>query len=59
MTRYSKDPNYEYSPNLREQLIAQELRLQGRAIDDALAMLSSAAEKSEILARAIRRAEGD
>src|SRR3954451_23842898 len=28
MTRYSKDPSYEYSPNLREQLIDQEMRLQ-------------------------------
>ena len=59
MTRYSKDPNYEYSPNLREQLIDQEMRLQGSEIDGALAMLRSAAEKSEILARALSRAEGD
>lgn len=57
MKRYSKDPNYEYTPKLREDLIAQELRLQGRAIDDALAMLRAASEKSPLLARALSRAE--
>jgi len=59
MTRYSKDPNHEYSPNLREQLIAQEVRLQGADIDAALAMLRSAAEKSPLLARALDRAGGN
>lgn len=57
-TRYSKDPDYEYSPNLREQLIAQEIRLQGADIEAALAMLGSAAEKSTLLARALDRAGG-
>jgi len=59
MTRYSKDPNYEYSPTLREQLIAQEIRLRGDEIDAALAMLRSAAEKSPLLARAMDRAGGN
>ena len=58
MQRYSKDPNYEYSPSLREELIEQELRLQGRDIEGALAMLRKAAEDSPLLARALRRAEG-
>jgi hypothetical protein len=57
MTRYSKDPTYEYSPSLREELIAQEERLQGREIDGALAMLRSSAEKSPLLAQALARAE--
>jgi hypothetical protein len=57
MQRYSKDPNYEYSPNLRDELIAQELRLQGREIDGGLAMLRPASEKSPLLARALARAE--
>jgi hypothetical protein len=57
MQRYSKDPNYEYSSNLRDELIAQELRLQGRDIKGALAMLRSASEKSPLLARALARAE--
>ena len=59
MQRYSKDPQYEYSANLRQQLIEQELRLQGRDIEAALAMLRTASEKSAILARALRRAEGN
>jgi hypothetical protein len=59
MQRYSKDPKYEYSPNLRQQLINQELRLQGREIEGALAMLRSTAEKSPLLARALSRAEGN
>lgn len=58
MQRYSKDLNYEYSPNLREQLIEQEKRLQGRDIDAALAMLRSASEESPLLAQALSRAEG-
>ena len=57
MQRYSKDPNYEYSPRLRGDLIAQELRLQGRDIEGGLAMLRSASEKSPLLARALARAE--
>jgi hypothetical protein len=57
MRRYSKDPNYEYSPTLREQLIDQEIRLQGRDIEAALAMLRAASEKSPLLARALARAE--
>lgn len=59
MWRYSKDPNYEYSPSLRGQLIEQELRLQGREIDGALAMLRAAAERSPLLSRALSRAEGN
>jgi hypothetical protein len=59
MRRYSKDPNYDYSPTLRRELIAQEVRLQGGHIDAALAMLRSAAEKSELLGRALARAEGN
>lgn len=57
--RYSKDPRYEYGPELRQQLIQQELHLQGLDIDRALAMLASASEKSPLLARALRRAEGN
>jgi len=58
MRRYSKDPNYEYSPRLRDDLIRQEVALQGREIDGALAMLRTAAEKSPLLARALNRAQG-
>src|SRR4051794_11239083 len=57
MKRYSKDTSYEYSPTLRQELIAQEERLQGREIDGALAMLRASAENSPLLARAVARAE--
>ena len=56
MGRYSKALEYEYSPGLREELIAGALHLHGRAIDAALAMLRAAAEKSPLLARALTRA---
>ena len=57
MSRYSKDPSYEYTPKLRKDLLAQEEQLQGHEIDAALAMLRSSAEKSPLLARALARAE--
>ena len=57
MKRYSKALEYEYSPGLREALIEQELRLQGNEISAALAMLRAASEKSNLLARALSRAE--
>lgn len=58
MSRYSKDLNHEYTPILRRTIIEQEIELQGPKIDDALAMLRDAAEKSPLLARALARAEG-
>ena len=59
MQRYSKALEFEYSPSLRNDLIAQEFELQGPAIDAALAMLCATAEKSPLLERALRRAEGN
>ena len=59
MQRYSKALEFEYSPSLRNDLIAQEFELQGLAIDDALAMLHATAEKSPSLERALSRAEGN
>jgi hypothetical protein len=56
MQRYSKALEYEYSPSLREQLIADAVQRHGREVDSALAMLRAAAEKSPLLARAISRA---
>jgi hypothetical protein len=56
MNRYSKGLEYEYSTNLRRELIAEATTVAGRQIDDALAMLARAAEKSPILARALERA---
>ena len=55
MKRYSKALEYEYSPSLRNELIAQEIRLAGRDIDAALAMLGAGSEKSLLLARSLER----
>ncbi len=58
MSSYSKALEYEYSADLRRELIAEADRYHRRDIDEALAMLASAAEKSPLLARALSRAEG-
>jgi len=55
MRRYSKALEYEYSSSLRNELIAQEIRLAGRDIDAALAMLGAGSEKSLLLARSLER----
>ena len=56
MQRYSKALEYEYSPGLRAELIADASRRHEHEIAGALAMLAAAAEKSELLAQALRRA---
>ena len=56
MTRYSKSLEYDYSAGLRRELIAEAAAANASAIDDALAMLGAAAEKSPMLARALERA---
>jgi hypothetical protein len=58
MQRYSKALEYDYSPTLRGEMIADASRRHGGEIDAALAMLRAAAEKSPLLARALSRAEG-
>jgi hypothetical protein len=55
MKRYSKALEHDYSPALRNDLIEQEIRLHGRAIDAAVAMLHDNKEKSLLLARALER----
>jgi hypothetical protein len=57
MQRYSKALEYDYSPALRRDLIAEADAIHRRDIDSALAMLQSASEKSPLLARALARAE--
>jgi hypothetical protein len=59
ISRYSKDAAFEYSPRLRQEVIDQELRIQGREIDGALAMLAAASEKSPLLASGLARAKGN
>lgn len=56
MNRYSKGLEYDYSAVLRRELIAEATAATAAAIDDALAMLGAAAEKSPMLARALERA---
>jgi len=56
MTRYSKGLEYDYSAGLRRELIAEAAAANASAIDDALAMLGAAAEKSPMLARTLERA---
>jgi hypothetical protein len=58
MTRYSKALEYDYSADLRRDLIEEAGQQHGPQIESALAMLRSAAEKSPLLARALSRAEG-
>ena len=55
MGRYSKALEFDYSPSLRRDLIEQEIQLQGRDIDDAVAMLEAAANGSPLLAKALAR----
>ena len=55
MQRYSKALEYEYSPSLRNELIAQEIRLAGSDIGAAFAMVRAGSEKSLLLARALER----
>ena len=57
MSRYSKATDYEYSPALRSELIAEAQAANRVDIDGALAMLQSAAQTSPLLERALRRAE--
>jgi|tagenome__1003787_1003787.scaffolds.fasta_scaffold20947658_2 hypothetical protein len=57
--RYSKAPQFEYSPALRREVIDGAIRRHGQEIDDALAMLDEAAEKSPLLARSLARCRGD
>ena len=55
MHRYSKALEFDYSADLRRELIAEAGAEFRGDIDDALAMLQTAAEKSPLLARALAR----
>ncbi|CAN5216902.1 hypothetical protein BH24PSE1_BH24PSE1_07390 [soil metagenome] len=55
MGRYSKALEYEYSPSLRLELIAEADAANRADIDSAIAMLHSAAARSSLLARALDR----
>jgi len=57
MRRYSKALEYDYTPALRRDLIAEAGARHEAAIGAALAMLDQAAQDSPLLARALRRAQ--
>jgi hypothetical protein len=57
LRRYSKALEYDYSPDLRRELLAQARREHGGRIDSALAMLEKAAARSPLLARALSRTD--
>jgi len=58
MRRYSKDLDYEYSPELRQELQSEARHLHGRAIESALAMLEEASQDSPLLKRSLDRSAG-
>jgi hypothetical protein len=58
MSSYSKALEYDYSADLRRELIDEAEHYHRPHIESALAMLRSAAEKSPLLGRALARAEG-
>lgn len=57
LRRYSKALEFDYSPALRRDLIAEASQAQRGEVDSALAMLERAAEKSPLLARALDRSK--
>ena len=59
MRRYSKAQEYDYSPALRAQLLAEAGRSHRAEIDAALASLGAAAAQFPLAARALQRAEGE
>ena len=59
MRLYSKALEYEYSPELRRDTLAEARVRHGRAIRDGLDWLSGAASRYPAVAQAIRRAQGD
>jgi len=58
LRRYSKDLDYEYSPELRRELQSEARHLHGSAIASALAMLDEARQNSPSLSKALDRSAG-
>jgi hypothetical protein len=59
ISRYSKATEYDYSPALRRELLANAERQHSGDITDALAMLDRAAQDSPLLARALSRSASE
>jgi hypothetical protein len=59
MRRYSKALEFDYSPSLRAELLADATCRHDADIDVALGALSDAAKSTPLLARGLRRVEGE
>jgi hypothetical protein len=59
MGRYSKAPEFEYSADLRREILKESRWTHGRAIRDALGWLRMIAERYPAVADAIRKAAGE
>jgi hypothetical protein len=59
MSRYSKATEYEYSPQLRRQLLAEAAEEHRADIESALAMLDAASETAPLLRKALDRAQAE
>ena len=59
MSRYSKALEYDYSPSLRAELLAEAMRDHLREINAAIAALRDASGLTPLLERALRRADGE
>ena len=57
--RYSKATRYEYSPELRRELLVEAGRTHRADIDSALAMLDAASETAPLLRKALDRAQAE
>ena len=57
--RYSKATEYEYSPELRRELLAEAERQHRTDIESALAMLDAASETAPLLRKALDRAQAE
>ena len=57
--RYSKATEYEYSADLRRDLLAEAAALHRSDIESALAMLSAASETAPLLRKALDRAQAE
>jgi hypothetical protein len=58
LTRYSKSTDYEYSPRLRRQLIADATAAHRRDVDRGVALLEKMAASSPLMATALGRSKG-
>ena len=54
MRRYSKGPEHDYSPQLRDQVLAQSRQQNRAAIASGLGWLDEAAKRHSLIARCLQ-----